>query len=110
MPWNDVVLMPVINYKRSLYFGQQCLNSENVLLNFVSPHVVFYSRMFNAWNDVILTPVIILTAFETPSRRSTGWAKRRGGRRVIRRLTRTLGPGDTMSYADSAANCNISDR
>jgi len=45
----------------------------------------------------VRTPVIMWTALETPSLRSTGWARRRGGRLVRRRFTRTLGPGDTMS-------------
>ena len=35
--------------KRSLNFMQKCLNSENVLVNSVSQHAVFYSRMFSGW-------------------------------------------------------------
>jgi len=31
--------------RTSLMFVQKCLNSENVLVNFVSHHAVFYSRI-----------------------------------------------------------------
>jgi len=34
-----------IKCKRSLSFVQKCLKSENVLVNFVSRHAVFFSRM-----------------------------------------------------------------
>jgi len=33
--------------KRSMNFVQKCLNSKNVLVNFVSRHAVFYSRMLS---------------------------------------------------------------
>jgi len=33
--------------KRSMNFVQKCLHSENVLVNFVSRHAVFYSRMLS---------------------------------------------------------------
>ena len=33
--------------KRSMNFVQKCLHSKNVLVNFVSRHAVFYSRMLS---------------------------------------------------------------